>query len=83
MKKQTEIKNLNCRQALDKVYEYIDREVDARTEQEIKKHLSTCLDCYGKFRFEKMLKEKIRKLSVKKDASNTKMKLDGILKKIA
>jgi mycothiol system anti-sigma-R factor len=82
MKHRTEIKTITCRQSLDKVYEFIDGEAHPQTQQEIEKHLATCNDCYGKFRFEKMLKEKIKKLAVKADATDSMMKLERILKKI-
>ena len=73
---------ITCKQALAKVYEYIDGETDAQSELEIRKHLSTCESCYGEFQFERMIKDKIKSLTATKHKTDAFAKLEKILSKI-
>lgn len=51
---------MNCQEALQNLYEFIDRELDTATEQEIQAHLKHCDGCLGKFEAERLFKEMLR-----------------------
>lgn len=40
---------MNCRQALESLYEYLDRELTPADEQHVREHLEACGDCEGRF----------------------------------
>ena len=48
---------MTCREAVDRLHEYIDRELDSATHEKIKKHLELCRLCCDQFEFEKTLKD--------------------------
>ena len=48
---------MTCREAVDKLQEYIDQELDSATCDKIKKHLELCRLCCDQFEFETTLKE--------------------------
>ncbi len=43
---------MNCREAVDHLYEYLDRELTPQAEREIRQHLAECLPCGQHFDFE-------------------------------
>jgi len=52
---------MTCREAVDKLHEYIDSELDSATTEKIKKHLDLCRLCCNQFEFEKTMKELVHK----------------------
>jgi mycothiol system anti-sigma-R factor len=50
----------HCRDALDRLYAYLDRELDTETVTEISVHLEECPPCGGAFAFEERLMVVIR-----------------------
>ena len=51
---------MNCPEALQNLYEFIDKELDTATEGEIKAHLDHCEGCLAKFEAERLFKEMLR-----------------------
>jgi mycothiol system anti-sigma-R factor len=43
---------LNCREAVEKLYEYLDRQLSNEEAAEVRSHLDRCPDCEDHFRFE-------------------------------
>lgn len=43
---------LSCREAVEKLYEYIDRQLSEDEMNEVRKHLDRCPSCEDHFRFE-------------------------------
>jgi anti-sigma factor (TIGR02949 family) len=41
-----------CREAVDHLYEYLDRELDPSVERAIREHLAECAHCFALHRFE-------------------------------
>ncbi|UCE67133.1 MAG: mycothiol system anti-sigma-R factor [Candidatus Zixiibacteriota bacterium] len=52
---------MTCQEAVNKLYEYIDSELDRATTEKIKKHLDLCRLCCDQFEFEKTMKELVHK----------------------
>ncbi len=57
---------MNCQEALELLYDYIDKETKEIDEKQVKEHLSKCHDCFDKF----SLEEKINSLITAKTKSN-------------
>ena len=51
---------MNCQEALQNLYEFIDQELDKATVAEIQTHLEHCEGCLGKFEAERLFKEMLR-----------------------
>jgi mycothiol system anti-sigma-R factor len=43
---------MNCRQALDRVYEFLDKELTPEVEREVREHLEACKPCGQHYDFE-------------------------------
>ena len=52
---------MTCREAVDKLNEYIDNELDGASAEKIKKHLDLCRLCCDQFELEKSLKDLVQK----------------------
>lgn len=46
-------KEIDCQGALDRLYEFLDSEIDSDTEAAIRSHLEECAGCFKFFDFEK------------------------------
>lgn len=45
--------SLDCRQAVEHLYEYLDQEITPEIRHEVERHLRTCGDCLQHFEFER------------------------------
>jgi mycothiol system anti-sigma-R factor len=50
---------LTCEEVIEKMMEYLDRELDEATREEMDAHLQTCRGCFSRAEFERRLKSRI------------------------
>ncbi len=55
----SDIKQIDCEEALRRLFEYLDRELDAARHAEVEQHLHTCRACYSRAEFERRLKGRL------------------------
>jgi anti-sigma factor (TIGR02949 family) len=46
-------RNIDCREAVDRLYEYLDRELTPELRSEVEHHLDACAGCFRYFEFER------------------------------
>ena len=46
-------RSIDCAEAFERLYEYLDGELDAVREAEVREHLKQCAHCFKRFDFEK------------------------------
>ena len=51
---------LTCRQAFDRLEEYLDRELSAEETALVQAHLNVCVQCTREFHFERLVLEALR-----------------------
>lgn len=51
---------IGCEEALARVYEYLDGELDPGTQERIHRHLEICKRCYPYFDFERLFLDYVR-----------------------
>ncbi|HBC47133.1 MAG TPA: mycothiol system anti-sigma-R factor [candidate division Zixibacteria bacterium] len=51
---------MTCEEAVRKLYEYLDHELDTTTAQQLDKHLEICKSCCDHFEFERKVKTLIK-----------------------
>jgi mycothiol system anti-sigma-R factor len=54
---------MKCRQALKLLYEYLDNQLDNKTVEDVKQHLSECKHCFETYTFEEHLNDMIKEKS--------------------
>lgn len=51
---------ISCEEALSRVYEYLDGELESETQERIHRHLEICRRCYPCFDFERLFLDYVR-----------------------
>jgi anti-sigma factor (TIGR02949 family) len=64
-------KDLNCEQALHRLFEFLDHELEAEERDAVQHHLSTCRSCFSRADFERRLKQKLHELQQGEPAGAT------------
>lgn len=56
----TDAKEIDCEEAIDRLAAFLDRELEPPESAEVEAHLERCRSCYSRAEFERRLKERIR-----------------------
>jgi mycothiol system anti-sigma-R factor len=73
---------MNCRESLQKLYEFLDGQMENVPMSEIKKHLDCCRHCWDHFEFEKQLKAMLKKSCCKEVCPDTlRKRIESLLEK--
>jgi anti-sigma factor (TIGR02949 family) len=54
--------DIDCEEALRKLFDFIDQELDGDERDAMQRHLATCRGCFSRANFEQRLKEKVHEL---------------------
>ncbi|WP_163558739.1 zf-HC2 domain-containing protein [Halomonas sp. NO4] len=52
-------RELSCEDVIERLFDYLDRELDAQQAEEIERHLARCRDCFTRAEFEKRLRARV------------------------
>jgi len=52
-------KHVSCEEVIKRLLEFLDKELDAETERQIRSHMETCRACFSRAEFERRLRERI------------------------
>lgn len=52
---------MNCEEALETLWQYLDKELDAESTSELQQHLEECRHCFSKVEFEQRLRVMLRR----------------------
>jgi mycothiol system anti-sigma-R factor len=52
---------MNCQDCLDRMWQYIDGELDVESTDELQRHLAQCRECFSEAEFERQLKAMVRR----------------------
>lgn len=50
---------ISCAEVVERLFDYMDRELDSQTQAEIERHLERCHDCFSRAEFERRLRERV------------------------
>jgi anti-sigma factor (TIGR02949 family) len=53
----TDVRAIDCEEALRRLFEYLDAELQAEPQREVEQHLARCRSCFSRLEFERRLKE--------------------------
>lgn len=73
-------RTINCDEALKRLFEYLDHELDARAHAEVEHHLHTCRACFSRAEFERCLKTKLSDLKQEKVAPAFEARIRKLLR---
>ena len=73
------VNDIDCAQALKRLIELVDRELDDADREVVERHLQTCRSCLSRTEFERALKGKLRGLSNEDVPSKTLDRITALL----
>ena len=74
--------DIDCEQALQQVFEYLDRELGEPERAAMHRHLHACKGCFSRVEFERLLKGKVRELRDEKASESAEQRIKSLLKDI-
>ncbi len=60
---------IGCEQAVERVYEFLDGELDAELMERVREHIEVCKRCYPYFNFERIFLDHIRSRGLRLERS--------------
>lgn len=51
--------DLTCEEVIERLFDYLDRELDGQQAADIERHLARCRDCFTRAEFEKRLRARV------------------------
>lgn len=75
--------DVGCGEAREKVYEYLDGELDPETQERIHRHVEICQRCYPYFDFERLFLDAVRDRGLAPgSAGELRGRLEGLLERV-
>jgi anti-sigma factor (TIGR02949 family) len=71
--------DIDCEQALKRLFDFIDQELDDDERDAMQRHLSTCRSCFSRASFERRLKEKLHELRCDEPTPDASERLKRLL----
>ena len=74
-----DIKLINCEEALARLFDYLNHELDDHRHTEMEQHLKICRSCYSRAEFEKRLKAKLSGVAIEKTTEEFEHRIRTLL----
>lgn len=71
--------HLTCEEVIERLFAYLDREVDDTLSSEIDRHLERCRDCFTRAEFEKKLRAKVAGTGRVKAPHHLRRRIKGLI----
>jgi anti-sigma factor (TIGR02949 family) len=76
----SETDDIGCEQALQRLLEFIDRELSGTEQENVERHLRTCRSCFSRMEFESRLKQRLSALSAEDVPSRSRDRIRQLIK---
>lgn len=70
---------ISCEELLERLFVYLDRELDNQARSEIDHHLEQCRDCFSRVEFEKRLRHRVSGAGIQKAPERLHIRVRKIL----
>jgi anti-sigma factor (TIGR02949 family) len=77
----TSVKKISCEEALQHLYEHLDRALNATDAVEMEHHIETCRGCFSRLEFEKRLKERLAAIGREQAPEELQRRLQDMLQR--
>lgn len=74
-------RTLTCEEVVQRLFPYLDRELDDTTNAEIEHHLDSCRGCYSRAEFERKLKAKVAETGQSEAPERLRKRLKGLIER--
>jgi anti-sigma factor (TIGR02949 family) len=73
-------REIDCEQALQRIFDFIDHELDESDHAAMHRHLEACKSCFSRMEFEQRLKEKLGQLRDEPPTEKVTERVKGLLR---
>lgn len=70
---------IECEEAIAKLLEYLDGELDATDRSRLERHLETCRGCFTRAEFERRLRERIAETGSARAPESLRLRVRGLM----
>lgn len=70
---------ISCQEVIERLFEYLDNELDGDASAVIDRHLQHCRDCFSRAEFEKRLRARIAEASRAKASDRLRRRIEGLI----
>jgi anti-sigma factor (TIGR02949 family) len=70
---------INCEEALQRLFEFIDRELAGEEHDALERHLRLCRSCFSRVEFERQLKDKLRALGTDETPDSARGRIRALI----
>jgi anti-sigma factor (TIGR02949 family) len=74
------LRPIDCERALQRIFEFVDHELEGEEGEAIQRHLDTCRSCFSRADFERRLKAKLRPLRQAEGDPKARDRIEALLK---
>jgi mycothiol system anti-sigma-R factor len=71
---------IKCKEAVERLWSYLDRQLDQRQQTEVEQHLGLCRHCCGELEFARQVREKLAETGTEQLPTDTRSRLEGMLR---
>jgi anti-sigma factor (TIGR02949 family) len=71
---------IDCEQALRRIFDYIDQELDDERREAMQRHFHACRSCFSRMEFERRLKDRVGELREGEASPELQARIRGLLK---
>ncbi len=73
---------IDCEEALKRLFEYIDHELNGHRHEEMEDHLSRCRSCYSRMEFETRLQRHLKSAARQTAPGELQNKIKNLIRKL-
>lgn len=72
---------IECEEAIARILEYLDGELDAAAERQVERHLETCRGCFGRAGFERRLRHLVAETGIAPTPESLRQRARDLMKR--
>lgn len=70
---------ITCEEAISRLFEYLDGELDSADKESIEHHLEVCRNCFGRAEFERRLRAKLTEAAEVEAPESLRTRVRGLI----
>lgn len=71
-----------CKEAVQRLWDYLDRHLDEREDLDVEQHLGLCRHCCGELEFAKQVRSRLAATAATPLSAETRSRLESMLRRI-
>lgn len=73
--------SISCEEVVERLFDYLDNEVDTDTSAEIERHLERCHDCFSRAEFERKLREQVTRSGKQEAPERLRLRIRDMIRR--